>query len=36
MGLTALFVLFMGLTGLFQLIFTFMYSNFNKKFPVSK
>ena len=28
------FVLFMGLTVLFQLIFTFIYSTFSKKFLV--
>ena len=28
-------ILFMGLTVLFQLIFTFIYSTFNKKFSVS-
>ena len=34
MGLIVLLVLFMDLTVLFQLLFSFIYSIFNKKFSV--
>ena len=36
MGFTALLVLFMGPTVLFQLIFTFVFSTFSKKFLIQQ